>query len=126
MKETDPRPAQHADITTSPRLAHIPGYAGYIPGLDSGVGNRFGSRTQKDMLTVATENQATCGETKFIAMDAIHKAMGSPRVGNRPDPPRAAPPGSEEQKTEPHVPGCMFASVLPHAAHPHKQNSRQS
>ena len=25
LKETDPRPAEHTDITTSPRSAHIPG-----------------------------------------------------------------------------------------------------
>lgn len=109
LKETDPRPAEHADITTSPRLAHIPGYAGYLPGLDSGIGNSFGSRTHKDMLTEASKIHATSGETKFIAIDAIHKAMGSPRVSARPEPPRAAPLGSEEQKTEPHVPGCALA-----------------
>ena len=109
LKETDPRPAQRADITTSPRLAHIPGYTGYLPGLDAGIGNRFGSRTQKDMLTEAREHLASVrGETKFMPMDAIHKAMGSPRLSNPPQPPRVAPLGSEEQKTESHIPGCMI------------------
>lgn len=67
------------------------------------------------MLTEAREHLASVsGETKFMPMDAIHKAMGSPRLSDPPQPPRVAPLGSEEQKTESHVPGCMITLHIHH------------
>ena len=105
LGDTDPRPGSRSIITTSPRAHHIPGYAGYLPGLDSGIGDSLGTRTKADMIHTSAQIHPTSGETSFVPMNSIHKAMGSPRLSPLAPPPKGSPTGSQAERTEANVPG---------------------
>jgi hypothetical protein len=106
---TDPRPSpisryttsleQPAEgampITTGEGTPHIPGYAGFLPGLDADVGARFATRTRGNLVEVSAAIPGVRGtdQTEWMPMGDIHKAMGAPRPSEPPEPPRATQDG---------------------------------
>ena len=116
---TDPRPSRISgysdgdrapqDITIDASRAHIPGYAGFLPGLDSNVGERFGLQTSTNLLQHSASIKPLTGPTTHLAQSAICKSYGSPRP-NTCDPPPVFDPASSQylepgQRKEGDVPG---------------------